>query len=54
MGIIKRLALEKNESLEIAKRTEELFLNKHLCYKSALRIAKEEFKNKKATKDTAK
>ncbi|ENZ31887.1 MULTISPECIES: hypothetical protein [Clostridium] len=50
MGIIKRMALEKKESLEIAKRTEKLFLNGKFTYESALRRVKEEFE--KAIKDT--
>ena len=50
MGIIKRMTLEKNESLEIAKRTEELFLNEHLSYESALKMAKEEFIDKELQK----
>lgn len=49
MGIIKRMALEKKESLEIAKRTEKLFLSGKFTYESALRKAKEEFE--KATKN---
>lgn len=43
MGIIKRITLEKKESLEIAKRTEELWLAEHLSYETALKKAKEEY-----------
>ena len=40
MGIIRRMTLEKKESLEIAKETEKLYL-KGLGYRAALRKAKE-------------
>lgn len=43
MGSIRLyVELKENESLEIAKRTEQLFL-KELDYQAALRKAKEEF-----------
>lgn len=40
MGIIKRMTLEKKESLDIAKETEKLYLT-GLRYREALRKAKE-------------
>ena len=45
MGIIKRMTLEKKESLEIAKETEKLYLT-GLRYRAALSKAKEIHLNK--------